>query len=250
MRRVLGVSASGCCAWRSRPESGRSIETRSLLGRIRQVHAESGGSCGAPRIHAALRAAGRRVGRRRIARLVRRAGPRGLAAIPRKARTTDSRHDHPIAPNRLGRSFAATAPNQVRLADLTCARTGEGWLFLAAIIDMFTRKVVGSSMRETLHAEIALEALDTAVRRQRPGPDLSHHSCAAGGVRYPAEACRKALAAAKIIPSMSRKGNRLDNAPMESFFHTLKVERVPTRVHARRAAASSPTSRASKIHVA
>jgi transposase InsO family protein len=192
----------------------------------------SGGCYGAPRVHAVLRAAGRRVGRHRIARLMRVAGLRGLAAIPRRVRTTDSRHDYPIAPNRLRRTFVATAPNQVWLADLTYIRTGEGWLFLAALIDMHTRKVVGWSMRETLHASIALEALDMAVKRQRPAPGLIQHSDR--GLQYAADGYRQALAAAKITPSMSRKGNCLDNAPMESFFHTLKVERVHHRVYATR----------------
>ena len=160
------------------------------------------------------------------------AGLRGLVAIPRRVRTTDSRHDYPIAPSRLRRNFTATAPNQVWLADLTYIRTGEGWLFLAALIDMHTRKVVGWSMRETLHASIALEDLDMAIRRQRPAPGLIQHSDR--GIQYAADEYRQALAAAKITPSMSRKGNCLDNAPMESFFHTLKVERVHHRVYATR----------------
>ena len=166
---------------------------------------------------------------------MRRAGLRGLAALPRRVRTTDSRHGHPIAPNRLGLNFMAAAPNQVWLADLTYVRTGEGWLYLAAILDLHTRKIVGWSMRETLHAEIALEALDMAIRRQRPAPGLICHSDR--GVQYACEPYREALAAAGITPSMSRKGNCLDNAPMESFFHSLKVERVHHRVYATQAAA-------------
>ena len=229
---VLGVSASGYYAWRGRPESKRSVENRALLADIRRVHAESGGCYGAPRVHAVLRSTGRRVGRHRIARLMRRNGLRGLAALPRRVRTTDSRHAYPIAPNRLRRNFAATAPNQVWLADLTYIRTGEGWLYLAALIDMHTRKVVGWSMRETLHASIALEALQMAIERQRPGPGLLHHSDR--GIQYAADEYRQALAKAAITPSMSRKGNCLDNAPMESFFHTLKVERVHHRVYATR----------------
>ncbi|RVT80622.1 IS3 family transposase, partial [Rhodobacteraceae bacterium CCMM004] len=229
---VLGISASGYYAWRGRSESRRSVENRALLDNIRCAHAESGGCYGAPRIHAVLRAAGRRVGRHRVARLMRLDGLRGLAAIPRRVRTTDSRHDYPIAPNRLRRAFMASAPNQVWLADLTYIRTGEGWLFLAALIDMHTRKVVGWSMRETLHAEIVLEALEMAIQRQRPAPGLIHHSDR--GVQYAADEYRQALAAAKITPSMSRKGNCLDNAPMESFFHTLKIERVHHRVYATR----------------
>lgn len=233
--RVLGVSPSGYYAWRRRPESGRAVANRALLAEIRAVHAESGGAYGAPRVHAYLRAHGRRVGRHRIARLMRRAGLRGLAAIPRRLRTTDSRHSHPIAPNRLRRNFTATAPNQVWLADLTYVRTGEGWLFLAALIDMHTRKVVGWAVRDTLQADIALEALEMAIERQRPAPGLVHHSDR--GVQYAADAYRQVLAAAGITPSMSRKGNCLDNAPMESFFHTLKVERVHHRVYATRAEA-------------
>jgi putative transposase len=235
MCRVLGVSASGYYAWRTRGESPRAKANHVLLGTIRAIHAESGGAYGAPRVHAVLRSHGRRIGRHRIARLMRGAGLRGLAAIPRGVRTTDSRHDHPIAPNRLRRNFAATAPNQVWLADLTYVRTGEGWLFLAALIDMFTRKVVGWAVRDTLHADIALEALAMAVERQRPAPGLIHHSDR--GVQYAAHDYRKALAAAGMTPSMSRKGNCLDNAPMESFFHTLKVERIHHRVYATRAEA-------------
>ena len=107
---------------------------------------------------------------------MRRAGLRGLAALPRRARTTDSRHGYPIAPNRLARNFEAAAPNQVWLADLTYIPTGEAWLYLAAILDMHTRKIVGWSMRQTLHTEIALDALNMAVERQRPAPGLIHHS--------------------------------------------------------------------------
>ena len=232
---VLGISTSGYYAWRRRPESRRAVENRSLLAEIRRMHAESSGCYGAPRIHATLRAAGRRVGRHRIARLMRRNGLRGLAAMPRRVRMTDSRHDYPIAPNRLRRDFAASAPNQVWLADLTYIRTGEGWLFLAALIDMHTRKVVGWSMRETLHASIAIEALEMAIKRQRPPAGLVHHSDR--GIQYAADEYRQHLAAAGITPSMSRKGNCLDNAPMESFFHTLKVERVHHRIYATRAEA-------------
>lgn len=107
---------------------------------------------------------------------MRRAGIRGLAAMPRRTRTTDSRHGYPIAPNRLGRTFTTQTPNQVWLADLTYIPTGEGWLYLAAIIDMHTRKIVGWSMRQTLHTEIALDALAMAIARQRPAPGLIHHS--------------------------------------------------------------------------
>jgi transposase InsO family protein len=199
-----------------------------------------------------LRAHGRRVGRHRVARLTRRSGLRGLAALPRRVRTTDSRHDHPIAPNRLRGNFTATAPNRVWLADLTYIRTGEGWLYLAVrrgngpldrflallTIDMFTRKVVGWETSTTLHADIALTALSRAIEAQKPAPGLIHRSDR--GVQYAADDYRKLLADAKITPSMSRKGNCLDNAPMESFFHTLKVERVHHRVYATRLVSEGP----------
>lgn len=139
---------------------------------------------------------------------------------------------YPIAPNRLTRNFEAAAPNQIWLADLTYIPTGEGWLYLAAILDMHTRKIVGWSMRQTLHTEIALDALNMAVERQRPAPGLIHHSDR--GIQYAAKAYRLALARSGITPSMSRKGDCWDNAPMEIFFHTLETERGHHRVYATR----------------
>ena len=173
---VLGLSVSGYYAWRSRVESPRAAANRVLLEDIRRIHGESSGTYGSPRIHAVLRRRGCRIGRCRIERLMRQAGLRGLAALPRRTRTTDSRHAYPIAPNRLGRNFVANRPGQVWLADLTYIPTGEGWLYLAAVLDLHTRKIVGWSMRETLHSEIALEALTMAIVRQRPAPGLIHHS--------------------------------------------------------------------------
>jgi putative transposase len=234
MCKALGLSASGYYAWRSRPESRRAIVNRALLDDIRLIHAQSSGTYGSPRVHAILRGHDRRVGLSRIERLMRRAGIQCLAALPRRARTTDSRHGYPIAPNRLGRNFAAARrPNQVWLADLTYIPAGEGWLYLAAVLDMHTRKIVGWSMRETLHTEIALDALAMAIHRQRPPPGLIHHSDR--GIQYAAEAYRSAVARAGITPSMSCKGDCWDNAPMESFFHTLKTERAHHRIYATRA---------------
>ena len=234
---ALGLSVSGYYAWRARAESRRAAANRALLEDIRRIHADSSGTYGSPRVHAVLRRRGRRIGRSRIERLMRHAGLRGLAALPRRTRTTDSRHSYPIAPNRLGRNFVAGRPGQIWLADLTYIPTGEGWLYLAAVMDLHTRKIVGWSMRERLYTEIALEALNMAIERQRPAPGLIHHSDR--GIQYAAEAYRQALARSGISPSMSRKGDCLDNAPMESFFHTLKTERVhhriyPTRANARR----------------
>ena len=255
---ALGLSVSGYYAWRARPESRRAAANRALLDDIRLIHAESSGTYGSPRVHAVLRGHGRRVSRSRIERLMRRAGLRGLAALPRRARTTDSRHGYPIAPNRLARNFTAQVPNQIWLADLTYIPTGEGWLYLAAILDMHTRKIVGWSMRETLHTQIALDALNMAVERQRPAPGLIHHSDR--GIQYAAEAYRSALARSGITPSMSRKGDCWDNAPMESLVASPPFGSTPSRpsgsitgstsIATRRGAICSATSKASTIPAA
>jgi putative transposase len=181
---ALGLSVSGYYAWRSRVESPRAAANRVLLEDITRIHRERSGTYGSPRVHAVLRRRGRRIARSRIERLTRQAGLRGLAALPlpRRTRTTDSRHAYPIAPNRLGRNFVANRPGQVWLADLTYIPTGAGWLYLAAVLDLHTRKIVGRSMRETLHTEIALQALIMAIVRQRPAPGLIHHSDRAFGM--------------------------------------------------------------------
>jgi len=155
---------------RGGPENRRAAANRALIEDIGLIHAKSFGTCGSPRVHAVLRGHGRRVGRSRVERLMRRAGLRGLAALPRRTRTSDSRQGYPIASNRLVRSFQAAAPGQVWLAELTHIPTGEGWLYLAGILDLHTRKLVDGSMRDTLHAQIALEALTMAIARQKPAP--------------------------------------------------------------------------------
>jgi putative transposase len=234
---ALSVSPSGFYAWRSRPESARKIANRELLVDIRRVHADHRGRYGAPRIHAELRAEGQIVSRKRIERVMHRHGIRAHA--PRRYRicTTDSKHALPIAANLLDRNFVAEKPDQVWLADITYIPTGEGWLYLAVILDLFARKLVGWAMREHMRVELTMAALTMAVQRRRPGPGLVHHSDR--GSQYAAGDYRKILQAATITQSMSRKGNRWDNAPMESFFGTLKTERVhqgdyPDRDAARR----------------
>jgi putative transposase len=234
---ALSVSPSGYYAWRSRPESPREIANRELLSDIRRVHAEHRGRYGAPRIHAGLRAEGQNVSRKRVERVMRRHGIRAHA--PRRYRicTTDSKHSLPVAANLLDRNFVAEKPDQVWLADITYIPTGEGWLYLAVILDLFTRKVVGWAMRDHIRAELTIAALTMAIQRRRPGPDLVHHSDR--GSQYAAGDYRKILQAATITQSMSRKGNCWDNAPMESFFGTLKTELVhqydyPDRDAARR----------------
>ena len=229
---VLGISTAGYHAWRTRPESKRAVEDRALLADIRQAHANSGGRYGSPCVHAALRAHGRKVGRGRVERLMRRHGVRGLVAPRQWVQMTDSRHAFPVASNLLDRQFTAAAPNQVWLADLTYIATGESWLYMAAIMDLHTRKIVGWSMRDHLRAELATSALMMAIQRQRPGPGLVQHSDR--GSQYACGDYQAALETAGITPSMSRRANPLDNAPMESFFHTLKTELVHHRTYATR----------------
>lgn len=230
--RVLGVSTAGYYAWRSRPDSKRVVEDQALLADIRQVHAGSGGRYGSPRVHAALRAHGRKAGRGRVERLMRCHGVRGLIAKRWGVQTTDSRHAFPVAPNLLDRKFTAAAPNQVWLADLTYIATGEGWLYMAAIMDLHTRKIIGWSMRDHLRAELATSALLMATQRQRSKAGLVHHSDR--GIQYACGDYQVALSQAGITTSMSRRPNPLDNAPMESFFHTLKTELVHHRTYATR----------------
>jgi putative transposase len=232
---ALSVSPSGYYAWRSRPESPRKNANRALLVDIQRVHARHRERYGAPRIHAALRAEGQTVSRKRIERMMRHHGIR--ARVPRRYRvcTTDSKHSLPVAPNLLDQNFVADRPNQVWLADITYIPSAEGWLYLAVILDLFTRKVVGWAMRDHMRAELTIAALTMAIQRRRPRAGLIHHSDR--GSQYAAGTYRDILRAAAITPSMSRKGNCWDNAPMESFFGTLKTELVHQREYLDRDAA-------------
>jgi transposase InsO family protein len=237
MCRVLEVSTSGYDAWRSRPESLRAASNRQLVSEIHRIAARHQGRYGSPRMHAALRAEGHRCSRGRVERLMRRHCILALAGRRHRPCTTDNRQYLAVAPNLLARRFEAPAPNRVWLADLIYIPTGEGWLYLAAVLDLATRKVVGWAMRDHMRVELTLSALIMAVQRQRPPPGLLQHSDR--GSQYAAEAYVAQLAAIGAVPSMSRKGCCYDNAPMESFFHTLKVELVhqqrwATRDEARR----------------
>jgi putative transposase len=189
----------------------------------------------APRIHAALRAEGQAVSRGRIEREVRHHGIRARATRRDRVCTTDSNHSLPVSPNRLAQTFLANRPDQVWLADVTYIPTGEGWLHLAVILDLFARKVVGWAMRDHMRAELTIAALTMAIQRRRLGPGLTHHSDR--GSQYAARDYRDIMQAATIIQSMSRKGNFWDNAPMESFFGTLKTELVHLREYPNRDAA-------------
>ena len=229
---VLEVSPAGYYAWRSRPESERSAANRDLVEDIRRVHRDTRGRYGSPRIHAELKAQGRGASRGRIERLMHRHGIRAIMACRRRARTTDSRHDLPIAPNLLDRNFTAAAPNRIWLADITYIETDQGWLYLAAVMDLYSRRIVGWAMEDHLRAELPLAALTMAISTQRPGAGLIHHSDR--GVQYAAADYRKVMQSAGLQASMSRKADCYDNAPMESFFHTLKTELVHHRQYATR----------------
>jgi transposase InsO family protein len=163
-------------------------------------------------------------------------GIRAIMARPRRVRTTDSRHDFPIAPNLLERSFIAAAPNRIWLADITYVETDQGWLYLATVMDLYSRRIVGWAMDDHLRADLPLAALKMAISAQRPGVGLIHHSDR--GVQYASEDYRKVIRSAGFQASMSRKGDCYDNAPMESFFHTLKTELVHHRQYATRAEAT------------
>jgi putative transposase len=232
---VLEVSPAGYYAWRDRPVTARATTSDALLVAIRQVHQDSSGRYGSPRVHAALRRQGRGASRGRIERMMRRHGIRAIMTPPRRVRTTDSRHNLPIAPNLIARDFAAEAPNRVWLADITYIPTAEGWLYLAAVMDLFSRKIVGWAMRDHMQVELASAALTMAIQQQRPQAGLIHHSDR--GVQYASRTYRNALTDAGITASMSRKADCYDNAPMESFFHTLKTELVHHRNYKTRAEA-------------
>lgn len=224
---VLEVSPAGYYAWRDRPVSERAKSHAALLAEIRQVHQDSSGRYGSPRVHAALRRQGRSASLGRIERTMRRHGIRAITAKPRRVRTTDSRHDLPIAPNLVARDFTAEAPNRVWLGDITYIPTAEGWLYLAAVMDLFSRKIVGWAMRDHMQVELASAALTMAIRERRPQAGLICHTDR--GVQYASHAYRSTLMEAGMTASMSRRADCYDNAPMESFFHTLKTELVHHR---------------------
>jgi len=235
MCRVLEISRSGFYAWLGRQESGRAREDRRLTALIRGIFDESRKTYGAPRVHRTLRKRGVRCGMKRVARLMKAAGLRSKTKRKFRVKTTDSKHGHPIAPDLLGRDFTADGPNQAWASDITYIPTDEGWLYLASTMDLFSRKIVGWSMSSTLHASVAINALQMAVDQRRPTPGLIHHSDR--GVQYAAGDFRDLLDEHGIDASMSRKGNCYDNAAKESFFHTLKTELVHHELYRTRAEA-------------
>jgi transposase InsO family protein len=224
--RVVGASVSGFYAWlRAIPTTrARALAEAELRRHIGRIFSARRWVYGSPRIRAELRREGRRHSRRRVARLMREMGLSARRGRRRPPRTTDSRHDLPVAPNLLDRRFAAERPDTVWLADVSYLPTGEGWLYLAAIEDLATREIVGWSMADHLRAGLCVDALVMALQRRRPEAGLIHHSDR--GVQYAAEPYRQVLERHGIRRSMSRRGNCLDNAPMESFFASLKKEHV------------------------
>jgi transposase InsO family protein len=224
MCRVLDVSRSGYYAWRDRKPSDRAQENARLAAKIAQVHKDSRGTYGSPRVHAELVAQGVEVGRNRIARIMREEGIFGRRK-PRFRRTTDSNHKLPVADNVLDRNFVADEPDTGWVADITYIWTQQGWLYLAVIIDLFSRRVVGWSMAEHMRTELVLDALRAALGSRLPSvAGLVFHSDR--GSQYASGDYQKALDANGITCSMSRRGNCWDNAVAESFFSTLKTELV------------------------
>jgi transposase InsO family protein len=227
MCRLLGVSTSGYYAWRSRKPSKRAQENAELQQRITEIHQQSRGTYGAPRVHAELRKGqGVRCSKKRVARLMRLAT---LAGICRGRRYGCTRRNpaHLGYPDLVKREFKADAPDQLWVADMTQHQTGEGWLYLAVVVDMFCRKVVGWAMGNRPTAELVSSAVDMAVQNRRPSPGVIHHSD--HGAQYTSLAFGKALQEAGIVGSMGSVGDAYDNAAAESFFATLQAELLDRR---------------------
>jgi transposase InsO family protein len=239
MCELLSVSRSGFNAARVRAPSKRSLEDEQLLRQIRHAQQKHRGRYGRRRMTAEIRETqGGRVNHKRVARVMRQHGLQSHKRRRFRVVTTDSKHAHPVAPNVLERDFEATAPNRKWLADLTYVPTSEGWLYLALVLDLYARKLVGWAMSEAMPQELTLCALDAALGWRDPDAGLVHHSDR--GSQYAAKDYRRKLAARGITVSMSRKGDCWDNAPMESLNGTLKVECVhdvhfQTREQARQA---------------
>lgn len=225
MCKALRVSRSGYYAWRDRPPSRRSREDAALSAKILQIHERSRGTYGSPRVHAELRAIGIRCSRKRVARLMREAGLRGCIRGRRKRTTRRNEHAAVLAQDLVRRQFAAPAPNKLWTADITYVPTEEGFLYLALVLDVYSRRLVGWAMEGHLRTELVLGALEMALWRRKPAPGLIHHSDR--GVQYTALSFGKRLEEAGIVASMGRVGCALDNAIFsESFVATLKTELV------------------------
>jgi putative transposase len=229
--RVLGVTKSGFYAWVKRPKPARAKRDAQLAASVAAVHQRSRCTYGSPRVHRELKARGVRVSKKRIERLMRENGIQGRSKR-RFKRTTDSKHGGPIAPNILARRFQVDQPNRAWVTDVTAIATGEGWLYLAPMLDLHSRRVVAWAASESNDTTLALEVLRAALRARRPPPGLLHHSDR--GSPYASDDYRAELRAHRVRRSMSRKGDCWDNSVAESFFATLRAElvdheRYPTR---------------------
>ena len=222
MLRVLGVSKSGFYAWLKRLTSPRATQNAVLLEEIKAVHNASRGSYGSPRVTAALRRSGARVSRHRVARLMRTAELRGKSHRRHRVATTNSKHGEPRNVNLLERDFTASEPDQKWLSDITYLSTTEGWLYLAVVLDVFSRRVIGWAFSSSLESNLVVSAFDMACQSRKPSHGLVFHSDQ--GVQYASFEFRQALARLEVVQSMSRKGDCWDNSPCESFFSTLKLE--------------------------
>ena len=226
MCRLLGVTRQGYYAYANSPPSARLVEDAALCEQVRQVFDESGQRYGSPRVLRDLQRRGVSVGKRRIERIMRSLGL--TPPTPRRHKVTTTRDGaHPVAVNELARDFAASRPNERWVTDITYVWTNEGWAYLAVLLDLFSRSVVGWALDSTLSTRLPLAALHAAIRRRRPGKSLLHHSDR--GCQYTSHEYRAELARLGITVSMSRKGNCWDNAVAESFFGTIKNELIHRR---------------------
>ena len=236
--RVLGVSRAGYYAWCERGTRPRAREDVRLGERIVACFEASRGTYGSPRLTAALRRTGESCGRRRVSRLMRGRGLRAKQKRRFRPRTTDAHHLCPIAPNRLAqRAAPPMRPNEVWAADITYVPTAEGWLYVAGVLDLCTRKLVGWAAEDTMATALVARAFERAFTRQRPGPGRLHHSDR--GSQYASDAYRLILHQNGVEASMSRAGNCYDNATMESFWATTKTELIDGRLFDTRAQARS-----------
>jgi putative transposase len=234
MAHVLGVSASGYHAWRSRPPSARAVEDKMLMKIVRTVHATSRETYGSPRIHAELRATGHRHGRKRIARLMRAATLTGASRRQKGVTTTRRDKEARPAPDLVDRDFNAVGPDKLWVADITFVPTAKGFMYLAVVLDAWSRKIVGWSMANHLRTELVLDALEMAIGQRRPG-DVIHHSDQ--GSQYTSLAFGGRCREAGVRPSMGSVGDAYDNAMCESFFATLECELLEHRRFASQAEA-------------
>jgi len=223
MCRVIGASRSGYYRWKKEPQGKRREENEKILMKIKESHKNSNRSYGSPRITDELRASGIQCGKHRIARIMKIHGIAAKAAKKFKA-TTNSKHNLPVAENLLNQNFKTEKPNMVWTSDITYVPTSEGWLYLAVVLDLYSRQVIGWAMSERLSSDFVIKALYHAIGRRKPGEGCIFHSDR--GIQYASLDFRDVLKDYCFIQSMSRKGNCYDNAVTESFFHTLKIEHV------------------------